>query len=168
MSRFVMSSDVPTEKFDWGAPGCAARPPGTGCASFVVMDVTLDPGFFHAFHKHPDQDEMIIVKSRADRAVARAASTPSSARATPSTSTRTSCTARTTTSTRPPSSRSSSRPRSATAATSRRRLRRGALGLAAADAGRPRPRGRRARATRTAPDPVAGPARSSSSCVRRR
>jgi quercetin dioxygenase-like cupin family protein len=38
-------------------------PPGTGCESFVVMDVRLDPGFFHAFHKHPDQDEMIIVTS---------------------------------------------------------------------------------------------------------
>jgi quercetin dioxygenase-like cupin family protein len=38
-------------------------PPGTGCESFVVMDVRLDPGFYHAFHKHPDQDEMIIIKS---------------------------------------------------------------------------------------------------------
>jgi quercetin dioxygenase-like cupin family protein len=38
-------------------------PPGTRCESFVVMDVRLDPGFFHAFHKHPDQDEMIIIKS---------------------------------------------------------------------------------------------------------
>jgi quercetin dioxygenase-like cupin family protein len=38
-------------------------PPGTGCTSFVVMDVRLDPGFFHAFHKHPGQDEMITVVS---------------------------------------------------------------------------------------------------------
>ena len=29
----------------------------------MVMDVRLDPGFLHAFHKHPDQDEMIIVVS---------------------------------------------------------------------------------------------------------
>jgi quercetin dioxygenase-like cupin family protein len=28
-----------------------------------VMDVTLTPGGGHDFHKHPDQDEMIIVKS---------------------------------------------------------------------------------------------------------
>ncbi len=27
------------------------------------MDVTLTPGNCHDFHKHPDQDEMIIVKS---------------------------------------------------------------------------------------------------------
>ena len=63
MSKFVMGSDVPTESFEWGSAGMRCAPPGTGCQSFVVMDVRLDPGFFHAFHKHPDQDEMIIVKS---------------------------------------------------------------------------------------------------------
>jgi quercetin dioxygenase-like cupin family protein len=63
MSRFVMSSDVETTDFDWGSAGMRNAPPGTGCQSFVVMDVRLDPGFFHAFHKHPDQDEMITVVS---------------------------------------------------------------------------------------------------------
>ena len=63
MSRFVLIGDVPTESFDWGTAGMRCAPPGTGCGSFVVMDVRLDPGFFHAFHKHPDQDEMIIIKS---------------------------------------------------------------------------------------------------------
>ena len=63
MSKFVMGTEVPTESFDWGTAGMRCAPPGTGCDSFVVMDVRLDPGFFHAFHKHPDQDEMIIVKS---------------------------------------------------------------------------------------------------------
>jgi len=61
MSRFVMNSDVPVENFDWGSAGMRNAPPGTGCQSFVVMDVRLDPGFFHAFHKHPDQDEMITI-----------------------------------------------------------------------------------------------------------
>jgi quercetin dioxygenase-like cupin family protein len=63
MSRFVLTGDVPVEEFEWGTAGMRAAPPGTGCESFVVMDVRLDPGFYHAFHKHPDQDEMIIVKS---------------------------------------------------------------------------------------------------------
>jgi quercetin dioxygenase-like cupin family protein len=63
MSRFVLKGDVPVEEFEWGTAGMRAAPPGTGCESFVVMDVRLDPGFYHAFHKHPDQDEMIIVKS---------------------------------------------------------------------------------------------------------
>jgi len=61
MSRFVMGTEVPTESFEWGTAGMRCAPPGTGCQSFVVMDVRLDPGFFHAFHKHPDQDEMITV-----------------------------------------------------------------------------------------------------------
>ena len=63
MSRFVMAGDVEAEGFDWGSAGMRCAPPGTGCTSFVVMDVRLDPGFNHAFHKHPDQDEMIILKS---------------------------------------------------------------------------------------------------------
>jgi quercetin dioxygenase-like cupin family protein len=61
VSRFVMSSDVPTETFEWGSAGMRNAPPGTGCQSFVVVDVRLDPGYCHGFHKHPDQDEMITV-----------------------------------------------------------------------------------------------------------
>ena len=63
MSRFVMKAEVPMEDFEWGSAGMRCAPPGTGCDTFVVMDVRLDPGFFHAFHKHPDQDEMITVVS---------------------------------------------------------------------------------------------------------
>ena len=99
MSRFVMGSEVPIETFEWGSAGMRCAPPGTGCQSFVVMDVRLDPGFFHAFHKHPDQDEMITIVVGQGHAVPRGREHRCSARATRSTSTRTSCTARTTTST---------------------------------------------------------------------
>jgi quercetin dioxygenase-like cupin family protein len=58
-----MKSDVAIADFDWGSAGMRADVPGTGCKTFVVMDVTLAPGKGHDFHKHPDQDEMIIVKS---------------------------------------------------------------------------------------------------------
>ena len=61
MSRFVRQGDVSMVQFDWGSAGMRCDPPSTGCSSFVVMDVTLVPGACHAFHKHPDQDEMIIV-----------------------------------------------------------------------------------------------------------
>jgi quercetin dioxygenase-like cupin family protein len=61
MSRFVMRDDVEVTGFDWGSAGMRCAPPGTGCQTFVVMDVTLAPGASHAFHRHPDQDEMIIV-----------------------------------------------------------------------------------------------------------
>jgi len=58
-----MKAEVPMEDFEWGSAGMRCAPPGTGCETFVVMEVRLDPGFFHAFHKHPDQDEMITVVS---------------------------------------------------------------------------------------------------------
>ncbi len=63
MSKFVMGSEVPVEGFDWGTAGMRCSPPTTGCGSVVVMDVRLDPGGCHAFHLHPDQDEMIVIKS---------------------------------------------------------------------------------------------------------
>jgi quercetin dioxygenase-like cupin family protein len=56
-----MRADVETAQFDWGSAGMRAAPPLTGCESFVVMDVTLAAGACHAFHRHPDQDEMIVV-----------------------------------------------------------------------------------------------------------
>ena len=58
-----MKAEVPMEDFEWGSAGMRCAPPRTGCDTFVVMDVRLDPGFFHAFHRHPDQDEMITVVS---------------------------------------------------------------------------------------------------------
>jgi quercetin dioxygenase-like cupin family protein len=61
MSRFVMKDEVETTAFDWGSAGMRGAPSNTGCETYVVMDVTLTPGGRHAFHKHPDQDEMIIV-----------------------------------------------------------------------------------------------------------
>ena len=61
-SRFVMKDEVPTETFDWGSAGMRGAPPSTGCETYIVMDVELAPGFAHAFHRHPDQDEMIVVK----------------------------------------------------------------------------------------------------------
>ncbi len=63
MSRFVMRDDVETTTFDWGTAGMRGAPSSTGCETYVVMDVSLAPGFSHAFHKHPDQDEMIIVRA---------------------------------------------------------------------------------------------------------
>ena len=61
MSRFVMQRDVDQEGFDWGAIGWRCRPANTGAKSLVVMDVTLEPGEGHAFHRHDGQEEMIIV-----------------------------------------------------------------------------------------------------------
>jgi quercetin dioxygenase-like cupin family protein len=61
MSTFVKQSGMTTDHLDWGSIGWRVRPENTGCKSFVVMDVGLDPGFGHDFHKHPEQDELITV-----------------------------------------------------------------------------------------------------------
>jgi quercetin dioxygenase-like cupin family protein len=61
MSRFVKKSDVEDEQFDWGVIGWRCVP-ATGAKQIVVMDVKLEPGEGHDFHRHPGQEEMIIVK----------------------------------------------------------------------------------------------------------
>jgi quercetin dioxygenase-like cupin family protein len=61
MSRFVKKGDVDDEQFDWGVIGWRCVP-ATGAKQLVVMDVKLDPGQGHDFHRHPGQEEMIIVK----------------------------------------------------------------------------------------------------------
>jgi quercetin dioxygenase-like cupin family protein len=62
MSRFVKQVDVEQEQFDWGTIGWRCRPGNTGSKALVVMDVTLEPGEGHDFHRHPGQEEVIIVK----------------------------------------------------------------------------------------------------------
>ena len=61
MSSFVKQADVRQESFDWGTIGWRLTP-DKGSKHLVIMDVTLEPGEGHDFHKHPGQEEMIIVK----------------------------------------------------------------------------------------------------------
>ena len=64
MSTFVKQSDIEQEQFDWGTIGWRLTP-DSGSKQLVIMDVTLEPGEGHDFHRHPGQEEMIIVKSGA-------------------------------------------------------------------------------------------------------
>jgi quercetin dioxygenase-like cupin family protein len=61
MSTFVKQAGMTVDKVDWGTIGWRTRPANTGCKTFVVMDVELEPTFGHDFHKHPQQDELITV-----------------------------------------------------------------------------------------------------------
>ena len=61
MSSFVKQSDVRQERFDWGTIGWRLTP-DKGSEQLVIMDVTVEPGGGHDFHRHPGQEEMIIVK----------------------------------------------------------------------------------------------------------
>jgi quercetin dioxygenase-like cupin family protein len=61
VSAFVKQDDVKQDQFDWGVIGWRVVP-RTGSQRLVVMDVTLEPGGGHDFHRHPGQEEVIIVK----------------------------------------------------------------------------------------------------------
>jgi mannose-6-phosphate isomerase-like protein (cupin superfamily) len=61
MSTFIPLADVRREQFDWGVIGWRLVP-ASGAKHLVVMDVELQPGGGHEFHRHPGQEEMIIVK----------------------------------------------------------------------------------------------------------
>ncbi len=61
--KFIISADVPRETLAWGALGWFSHPPATGAQHLTVIDVSLDPGQGHNFHKHPDQEEVIFVVS---------------------------------------------------------------------------------------------------------
>ena len=63
MSRFVLAGDVRQDTLDWGVLSWRCIPPITGSKQLAVLDAALRPGCGHDFHKHPDQEEMIIVKS---------------------------------------------------------------------------------------------------------
>ncbi len=58
---FVPAAEVTRQQLDWGWLGWCIRPGDTGSENLVVIEVTLAPGGSHAFHKHPQQDEVIYV-----------------------------------------------------------------------------------------------------------
>jgi quercetin dioxygenase-like cupin family protein len=60
-SKFVIAKDTKLEINDWGRLGWLSNPPSTGAKQLTVIDVNLDPGKGHDFHKHPDQEEVILV-----------------------------------------------------------------------------------------------------------
>jgi quercetin dioxygenase-like cupin family protein len=59
--KFVIARDTELEVLDWGRLGWLSNPPNTGASQLTVIDVNLDPGKGHNFHKHPDQEEVILV-----------------------------------------------------------------------------------------------------------
>ena len=58
--RFTIASETTPEILDWGRLRWLCNPPSTGAKDLTVIDVTLSPGKGHNFHKHPDQEEVIL------------------------------------------------------------------------------------------------------------
>jgi quercetin dioxygenase-like cupin family protein len=61
--KFVHGQDIEREQLDWGRMGWISRPSSTRAARLTVIDVTLEPGHGHDFHKHPEQEEVILVQA---------------------------------------------------------------------------------------------------------
>jgi quercetin dioxygenase-like cupin family protein len=59
--KFVIASETKLEVNDWGKLGWLSNPPNTGAKQLTVIDVSLEHGKGHDFHKHPDQEEVILV-----------------------------------------------------------------------------------------------------------
>jgi len=59
--KFVPGSAAERETLDWGSLGWMSRPSSTEAQDLTVIEVTLNPGGGHNFHKHPDQEEVIYV-----------------------------------------------------------------------------------------------------------
>jgi quercetin dioxygenase-like cupin family protein len=60
--RFIGAEDIAHDTADWGDTGWISRPELTGSRALCIMDVTISPGGGHAFHRHPDQEEVIWVR----------------------------------------------------------------------------------------------------------
>lgn len=61
MGSFVGAKEVKREGLEWGALAWFSSPATSGSKYLVVIEVTLNPGLGHDFHKHPQQDELIYV-----------------------------------------------------------------------------------------------------------
>lgn len=59
--KFILKSDVDREQLSWGESGWISRPSKTGTTDLTVIEVTVNPGGGHNFHKHPTQEEVIYV-----------------------------------------------------------------------------------------------------------
>ena len=59
--KFMIRSDVAPEVLDWGQLRWLSNPPVTGAGALTVIDVSLAPGKGHDFHKHPDQEEVLLI-----------------------------------------------------------------------------------------------------------
>ena len=59
--KFVIAKKTEVKVDDFGTSSWLSNPPSTGARQLTVIDVNLDPGKGHNFHKHPDQEEVILV-----------------------------------------------------------------------------------------------------------
>lgn len=61
--NFIKAHALAHQQLDWGTNGWHSTPELNGAEQLVLIEVGLEPGKGHNFHKHPQQEEIIFVIS---------------------------------------------------------------------------------------------------------
>jgi quercetin dioxygenase-like cupin family protein len=61
VGKFVIAREIDVRGDATGSTSRLSDPARTGAKQLTVIDVTFEPGKGHSFHKHPDQEEVILV-----------------------------------------------------------------------------------------------------------
>jgi quercetin dioxygenase-like cupin family protein len=61
LGKFVIAKEISVNVDDFGTSSRISDPSNTGANQLTVIEVNFDPGKGHNFHKHPDQEEVVLV-----------------------------------------------------------------------------------------------------------
>lgn len=61
--RFVTEAEMQVEQLPWGPHDWLCRPGLTAAEDLLLVRVSMPPGTGHAFHRHPEMEEIIYVIS---------------------------------------------------------------------------------------------------------
>ena len=61
--KFIQAGDVEVEELPWGPHEWMSRPGLTAARELLLVRVRMPPGQGHAFHRHPELEEIIYVES---------------------------------------------------------------------------------------------------------
>jgi quercetin dioxygenase-like cupin family protein len=59
--RFVTATDAKTDELSWGSLDWLCRPDIVAAEQLQLVHVRIPPGQGHAFHRHPEMEEIIYV-----------------------------------------------------------------------------------------------------------
>ena len=63
MGKFMTTQDVAETALAWGRQRWLSNPETTSAEQLAVVEVNIEPGQGHNFHKHEDQEEVLYVIS---------------------------------------------------------------------------------------------------------
>ena len=61
--KFIPEREIEMQGLDWGRLGWVSSPVHNGAAQLAIVVGDLNPGKGHGFHKHPGQEEVMVVVS---------------------------------------------------------------------------------------------------------